>query len=122
MFYSQTDRHEKEWPAEVPFRYMFRAGNRRMNVVDRRVPRTVVHRDAIAAADDNGAGYARMLIGVPRGDTKPVAPRVARVAARAAKPVKKLTPQQEYDAAVKELAAAQAELAKINATLATLNK
>jgi len=121
MIWSKTDRQEKTWPDEVPFRYVFREGNRRMNVLDRRVPRTVVHRDAIGAADDNGARYARMLLGTPRGDRRPVAPIRAR-SRTTTKPARKLTPQQEYDAAVKELAAAKAEAAKISATLAKLTK
>jgi hypothetical protein len=113
-----TDRHEKEWPAEVPFRYVFRAGNRRMNVLDRRVPRAVVHRDAIAASADNGAGYAeRLLAGTSAGSAAPPRARRPVVTPRPTR-----TPDQERAAAQRDLDRALAAIEKAKAALAALGK
>jgi hypothetical protein len=118
MIWSKTDRHERTYPAEVPFRYKTRAGNefRRYLLTDRKAPVAVVHRSALAVNPDV---YARELLASRRYEGKRRTPRPVTVTSKVtSKPAKPLSPQDEYKEAMKVVAKLQAELAKVQAVIA----
>jgi hypothetical protein len=122
--YSMTDRQERTYPDEMWFPYRTRACNefRRYLPTDRNAPKTVVERSALVFGADGNARYARKLLGAPRGDRRRAPKPVTTRMVTPTKPGRKLTPQEEYERAMKELAKANAEVEKANAALARLNK
>lgn len=115
MYYSRTDRHERSWPTErpyarknMPMKYWHVFG-------ETAPPRSVAHRSAIDARDDNGRAYARELLGEPRGDRKP---RVAPLPPKRTEPV--IIVPKDPAKRKSELDKTLAQIAKLKAQLAAL--